>query len=296
VKEKPDLIVHVGDFHYREQCSKGKLCEKLGKAVGYGWTPWKLDFIEPSAAAFAIAPWVMSRGNHEDCQRAFRGYQMLIPNEKLPATGCSPNEATSYLRWGDLLLVNVDSSSISEMPETTGDALKEWRARWQEIDGRIQAEKKTGAKHIWLVTHKPVFGLAMLAKQYVPVNINLASSFADQPAAQDIELLLAGHVHNSHIVAKKNYPLQLVVGNSGTMLDEFATPVTEENRQTLAYDQIRVVSNDFGYAILTRKVAASGGADDWQIQFKNSRGELTADCLLGQKGQSCFQAAAKHGD
>jgi Calcineurin-like phosphoesterase len=63
----PDLVIHVGDYLYRELCD---VAACAGEAVGYGWKGWDADFFTPSAKLFAAAPWIMVRGNHENCSRA----------------------------------------------------------------------------------------------------------------------------------------------------------------------------------------------------------------------------------
>jgi hypothetical protein len=71
-KAKPDLVIHVGDYHYREsQCPNTRDC---GTISGYGFAPWKADFLKPSQRLFETAPWIMVRGNHEDCARAGEGW------------------------------------------------------------------------------------------------------------------------------------------------------------------------------------------------------------------------------
>ncbi|MGZ3241616.1 MAG: metallophosphoesterase, partial [Burkholderiaceae bacterium] len=75
---KPDLVVHVGDFHYRENaCAIGNAgC--AGSPWGYGWDAWQADFFKPAAALLKAAPWVMVRGNHESCARAGQGWWRLL--------------------------------------------------------------------------------------------------------------------------------------------------------------------------------------------------------------------------
>jgi hypothetical protein len=43
--QKPDLVLHVGDYHYRENaCPDGNpACS--GSPWGYGWDTWKADFL-----------------------------------------------------------------------------------------------------------------------------------------------------------------------------------------------------------------------------------------------------------
>ena len=64
-KAKPDLVIHVGDYYYRENdCGGPKDCD--GKKY---WSIWNEDFFHPAAPLLQASPWVFTRGNHEDCQR-----------------------------------------------------------------------------------------------------------------------------------------------------------------------------------------------------------------------------------
>jgi hypothetical protein len=60
----PDLIVHVGDYLYRESpCPEGMAgCE--GNPYGDNWATWDADFFTPAASVLGAAPWVFMRGNH----------------------------------------------------------------------------------------------------------------------------------------------------------------------------------------------------------------------------------------
>jgi hypothetical protein len=131
-KEKADLIIHVGDYHYREDCSKGKPCQKMSTVTGYGWGPWEKDFFEPANPAFKNAPWIFVRGNHEDCNRAFLGYSLLLANEVFSET-CSTYEEPDLIPLKDLLLVNLDSSMISEYPEQDPVQFAAWTKRLQQL-------------------------------------------------------------------------------------------------------------------------------------------------------------------
>jgi Calcineurin-like phosphoesterase len=66
----PDLVIHVGDYLYREKSCQGRAVVCPDTPVGYGWDVWNADFFKPSAKLFAAAPWIMVRGNHETCARA----------------------------------------------------------------------------------------------------------------------------------------------------------------------------------------------------------------------------------
>ncbi|MCC6193144.1 MAG: metallophosphoesterase, partial [Burkholderiales bacterium] len=71
---KPDLVIHVGDYHYREgPCDIGNPgC--AGSPGGYGFDAWEADFFRPAKSLLAAAPWVVVRGNHESCNRAGQGW------------------------------------------------------------------------------------------------------------------------------------------------------------------------------------------------------------------------------
>ncbi|HSM76476.1 MAG TPA: metallophosphoesterase [Bryobacteraceae bacterium] len=71
--ESPDLIIHVGDYLYRESPCPDPSRGCAGPS-GDNWPAWKADFFEPAAAALSAAPWAFSRGNHEDCRRSWRGW------------------------------------------------------------------------------------------------------------------------------------------------------------------------------------------------------------------------------
>ena len=72
--QKPDLVLHVGDYHYRENACPDGNKECGGSPWGYGWDTWKADFFDPATALLKAAPWVMVRGNHETCVRAGQGW------------------------------------------------------------------------------------------------------------------------------------------------------------------------------------------------------------------------------
>jgi hypothetical protein len=75
---KPDLVIHVGDYLYRESaCPTGDAgCAR--SPYGDDWPTWKADFFAPAAPALRAAPWIVVRGNHEICRRAGPGYFRLL--------------------------------------------------------------------------------------------------------------------------------------------------------------------------------------------------------------------------
>jgi len=62
--KKPDLVIHVGDYHYRESACPGGNRKCSDSPWGYGWDAWAADFFAPARDLLAAAPWVFVRGNH----------------------------------------------------------------------------------------------------------------------------------------------------------------------------------------------------------------------------------------
>ena len=278
-KENPNLIVHVGDYHYREQCSPGKPCQKMSAVTGYGWEPWKLDFFEPSKKALGEAPWVIVRGNHEDCQRAQLGYHKLL--SAVPwKSSCDEFEATQVIELGDIAIVNLDSSAISDMPQFNSEAQNIWKVRVAEVSEKLKTVK---AKHIWLFTHKPIYGLVPLGKGYAPLNVNLRQAYEAAEWSKRVEVIFGGHVHNSQLVRVKGGPLQVVIGNGGTALDKSSSPVSAENLAAVNYEKAKLVDHDFGYAMLKGLRSQNP-----TVEFHDSVGALVFSCHLQDAGKDCF--------
>jgi hypothetical protein len=75
----PQLILDVGDYLYREDpCPAGKESLCGGSPHGDNWDAWNADFFKPAAALLAGAPWILARGNHEACSRAWKGWSYYL--------------------------------------------------------------------------------------------------------------------------------------------------------------------------------------------------------------------------
>jgi len=89
---QPDLVIHVGDYHYREAPCPTDRSGCARSPWGYGYDAWRADFFEPARKLLAAAPWIVIRGNHESCNRAGQGWwRFLDPRPLMPRQDC--NEA-----------------------------------------------------------------------------------------------------------------------------------------------------------------------------------------------------------
>ncbi len=85
---KPDLILQVGDWFYRDtNCLSNGVetfpgCNTPTSPNYEPWgdifDSWNADVFFPAKTLLASAPWIMARGNHESCGRGARGWYALL--------------------------------------------------------------------------------------------------------------------------------------------------------------------------------------------------------------------------
>jgi hypothetical protein len=116
--QKPDLVLHVGDYAYRDNpCPAGLGYNCGGSPWGFGWDTWQADLFAPGAPLLAAAPWIMTRGNHEQCNRAGQGWYRFLDTSPYDTTGVHTcdnpaNDATATGgNWNNPFLVNINSST-----------------------------------------------------------------------------------------------------------------------------------------------------------------------------------------
>ena len=252
---KPDLIVHVGDWFYRDtNCNNtfpGCLDTTSPNYETWGDTldSWNADVLFPAAPLLAAAPWVMTRGNHESCGRGARGWFALLDpypfnynsvacapsTPATPANGVANHTADfepSYVvPAGGVNFLVHDSSLANDSAVATA------LAQNYDLD-LTNLLNAVGPNSINVfTTHKPSFGLTYGA-QGTPAAPNdtagdyteqavfaggtyAASAFANGVPA-NIGLFLSGHIHQFQYVDftdNSHYAPQLIVGQGGTLLD-----------------------------------------------------------------------------
>lgn len=244
---KPDLIVHVGDFFYREQPCPTGFSGCAGNPVFDNWDSWNADWFGPAASLIAAAPMAISRGNHESCNRGAHGWFRMLdvhaydqkavdctgpytpmagaPGAKGPLT---PYDYTDpyVVQAGKISLLMFDSSDSNTSAPDTTTVSTDGRTIPQIYTAQLQAALAPLANsNVFYVTHKAGYDI-----RPAKVNGNLAGGDATQQSVFDgltpgavpaqIKLLVSGHDHQFQVVNfKANYAPQLVVGNSGTLLD-----------------------------------------------------------------------------
>jgi predicted MPP superfamily phosphohydrolase len=224
----PDLIVHVGDYYYRESpCPPGRQ-DCAGSPYGDTWASWNADFLTPASALLAAAPVVLTRGNHESCGRGAQGWFRLLDPRPWDAAAADCASGSDYdftpsytVPIGGAALLVHDSSYANDFRIDARTA-ERYRA---DIQAALAA---LGGPAI-LVTHKPVYGLMAQAASGPSAVLSGGNATEQQVFARGvpapIRLLLSGHIHNFQSAdLGGDYAPQLVVGDSGTALDPRFVP------------------------------------------------------------------------
>ena len=185
VQHKPDLIIHVGDYHYREVCTSASC---MNENTGDNWKAWNDDFFIPAGELLSVAPWVMVRGNHETCKRGGNGWFNFFDYRKKCYKHSKPYAIDLS---SDLRLIVADSGVYNLLPEVIN-----------KINDLSQGKRS------WLFTHRPFWVDKVNGIDYEHKPSELAAN---------ISTIFSGHIHIfqlSEIAGK----MQVISGNSGSAL------------------------------------------------------------------------------
>jgi len=303
---KPDLVIHVGDYHYRENaCPEGNAgC--AGSPWGYGWDAWDADFFAPAARLFDAAPWIMARGNHESCTRAGQGYwRFLDPRPLLPGRDCDDpandllgNYSAPYavpIGQGAQLLV-LDTAATRWQGIAPGDpGWEPYRAAYRRLDALARQ-----APHNLAIAHHPLLGVGALERDgqvtLLKGDAGLQATFGSLnplllPAA--VQALLSGHVHLwEQLSFDSDHPSQFVAGFAGTAEDTVPLPAhlpdgfAPAPGARVAYFSSWV--DGFGYMTMERR-----GPAQWAVEVHDLQGRVRNRCRLDGRRSECDVAQVR---
>ncbi len=312
----PDAIIMVGDFFYREAA-----CPTADQALCGGSPPplngmpfkdsqygWMADAFIPMAPLFAAAPILVVRGNHEECSRGGNGYFLFFdasplgPDACAPVGGVAPTNITPS--WAvdlptsgrTLRLVVVDAAYGEDSSVTSWVTQQEpeYQRAWR------MARRGRGSPDVWLLMHRPIFGLLTTDYSTGPTWTPWMSM--DQQAAAEgllgpYQAIMSGHLHLAQAVRTPGYPAQFVVGTGGTTLDPptgYAIPpygpLLDGTGQPVSpffapYPNATYqwTSVQFGYVVATPGMPAAR----WSFAFRSPAGDDFAQCALLGRSVTC---------
>lgn len=259
----PDLVLHVGDYLYREnRCAEGH-ADCAGAAWGYGQAGWQVDFLDPAAPLLAVAPWAMVRGNHEECARAGQGWwRLLDPHPLLAGRDC--NDAANDVAGNHTEPYAVELGGgtrliVADLIELANGKISDpvFAASLRADMGRIDMLAR-GARDSFVTAHYPFNGVLWNKDGSGSVAVGAKSLGAVAPLPPGhVRATLAGHIHMFQYARFADRPAQVIAGFSGTMEDAALAPANlAEARGKGGADAIRAlttISGRFGYGLMERE-------------------------------------------
>jgi hypothetical protein len=273
---KPDLVIHVGDYLYRESpCPAGET-SCAGSPWGDNWTSWAADFFTPAAPLLAAAPWVILRGNHEDCSRAGPGWLRLLgPLAVDPKALCVDHIPPYAVPTEHLNLIVMDDANAPEI-DAPDSLVPVYRGDFASIAHLASTPS-------WLLMHRPIWGVVQLSwAMVVGGNRTLAAGLNGNPVPPNVGLMIAGHIHTFEAINyESGAPPQIIAGEGGDLLD--AAPADLSGRSVLAMKISNGLSlPGYGFLLLTQ---ADG---KWTIDVRSADGTSMRTCELAERRLSCL--------
>ena len=278
--QRPDLVIHVGDYYYRETPCPLQLKACAGSPSGDRWDTWAAEFFGPAAPLLAAAPWVFARGNHETCDRGGRGWFLLLDQGPLPES-CEAYTAPFAVRTGDLNLYVIDSG---ETPDRDHDKTQT-AAVSSQLD-RMGPALDFGRG--WIITHRPVWGLVPVVRIGPSAPFEVGLNFTEQDAMRGrgllgVQMVVSGHVHHFQAIDfGKTRPAQLVVGTGGDVgrKADLASVYTE-GREIDGLDAGVFSFSRYGYYLMEKE------GEDWLGAFHDAEDRVRARCRLHERSLQC---------
>ena len=304
---KPDLVVHVGDYEYRENKCPDNNPGCAGSPWGYGWDTWQADFFNPGAALLKAAPWVLVRGNHESCSRAGQGWWRMLDPRPLQA-GRDCNDASNdkigdYSEPYAVPLGNDAQLIVFDSSKTSGSAIApdDLRQTIYSDDYRKIEKLSQQADFNFMANHHPILGVfadqdAQGNVVLEPGNQGIQSVFGKiNPLIipPRIDVLLSGHLHVWQEVSFSSpHPSQFVAGFSGTMEDLVPLPAHLPPGTSPApgavIDHHSSWVNGFGFMTMERK-----GPKQWKVRVWDTAGRQVNACDIDGRHSDCELAQVK---
>jgi len=278
--QRPSLLIHVGDYLYREDpCPASAAAQCGGTPSGDNWAAWDVDFFKPAAKLLAAVPWVFSRGNHENCQRSWRGWFYYLDPHDWAGGACQETPPPYTVQLGKFQLIAFDSSAVSEA-----------QVQPEQRNAYAAELASVHAANAWLVDHHPFFAIRPDDSNGAPPMVQTLTlqEAWDRAAPKGIDMILSGHTHLFEALSYgSERPVQIVAGDGGTSLGG-ALP---EKVNGLEVHGMMVAASEnqvqFGYVLLTR--AGAG----WKLVLKTPVNQSVASCQIHGRQASCKAAASR---
>lgn len=301
----PDLVIHVGDYLYREFTTGNPSYGCNDSPCGDTYAAWRADFLTPAEPLLRAAPWVAVRGNHESCSRGGNGWHLLLnpmATQQAEIGPCPTEQRPYFLRLApDVLTLVLDTSAYYfYLPAYEKERLA---AHYQTVITRLRsgALRLTDAPPtLWTLAHHPFWSFPFpsdagasdtppRANDYPgPITVlrhGLGRLSRDRVLPRT-SLVLSAHIDMLQALrgsASSGLPWQIISGAGGTSLEpasHFTYLDQAADRPLIVSDTPGVVSGrvTFGFMMLVRD------GQTWRADFHDQTGRRFRSCQLTATG------------
>ena len=293
---KPDLILHIGDYHYRENACPADIAGCKDSPWGYGWDTWAADFFTPAKPLLAAAPLLVTRGNHEECARAGQGWSRFLDVRPYtaamscddPANDNPANVSDPYTvaLGADTQIVLFDSAKVGTAALATTDYKF---PIYQDQFRKVAAFAADTTKTTLFANHHPILAFAPLAgAPPAPGNVGLQAVMKTlNPVTyypDGVKIALHGHVHDFQAISfSSNHPATFVTGNGGDNVDvnlPDPLPAGTTPAPGAVLDKISH-TNTFGFMMMERS------GSQWLYKAYTKTGALLTTCTPAGSKIAC---------
>ena len=261
--DKPDLIIHLGDYIYRHQYAQQKYCSQhIHFDEGDNWLGWQKEFFAPLANVLPFIPWTFIRGNQESHPCASEGWRRFLDGYPYHEEEVD-YDAPYVIALDKVNLIVHDSSCIA--------------SDYQQIlpEDHLKHLTLPSSKPAWLLTHRPLWGIVNDQKHNEGTPLIILNEHGTlqhflKSFPETLTAIFSGHIHAFEIIKLSSSAVyQFVIGNGGVALEEDCPP--EVLRNTRLEDQrieeaLALVI--FGYGL------AEHNGGEWKLAFKDTKGEI----------------------
>ena len=297
----PDLVIHIGDIHYRESpCPEGNAgCASA--AWGYGFDAWQADFFNPAKPLLAAAPWVFVRGNHETCTRAGQGWFRFIDAQPWTlARSCNDLAQDRDADYSEPYAVPVDAFSqfiVYDSSRTNGKPFLTTDLSYAKYTAQLASVNQLAQQrpNSFFMSHHPLLAVVP-AKDASPFKLAgdkglqsvFEAAYPERLFPEGVSVALHGHVHLFEAISfKSKHPVSLVLGNSGSANEGRVPENLPVGTELFKGAQIEDYMGraDYGFATLDRVGPHERG--DWRLTEYTTLGQAVIQCELSGGKSRC---------
>lgn len=279
---KPDLIIHTGDYMYRDTICPQDQGGCLTSPYGDNWDAWEADLLVPARNLLPVAPWIFLRGERENCVLNPKGWFRLL--DPFPYQEKCENYSEPYN-------VVLDTLTLSVLDSTNADDETFKTVKSSKYSSYIRTYDNTTAKHRWFLTHRPIWALTEDPEKK-PVDrlktLNHTLQTAFRPAQWDTllskyDMVISGHLNVFDMFSfnEQGTPPQFVIGNGGTLL--YPAISSKVSGYRIGLKTLKAVKSVSAFGFATIEPAGDG----WIVTLRDKKGTPITTCTVEKDLASC---------